>query len=91
MQHLAKVVATIKIYPESTEVDLKKLKTQIEEKLPKGSSIHSSEEVPIAFGLKALRLNILVPEAEGGTDYVEQAILEIEGVSNIEMEMVRRI
>nr|MDO8081530.1 elongation factor 1-beta [Candidatus Freyarchaeota archaeon] len=88
---MAKVVATVKIYPESTEVNLEKLKAKIEKKLPKGSSIHSSEEVPIAFGLKALRLNILVPEAEGGTDYIEQAISKVEGVSNIEMEMVRRV
>ncbi|MEM2145845.1 MAG: elongation factor 1-beta [Candidatus Jordarchaeaceae archaeon] len=88
---MAKVVATIKVYPESTEINLGKLKNQIEKTLPKGSSIHSSEEVPIAFGLKALRLNILVPEAEGGTDYIEEAISKIEGVSNIEMEMVRRI
>mgnify|MGYP005839390543 CR=1 FL=1 len=88
---MAKVVATVKIYPESTEINLDELKTQIEKKLPKGSNIHSSEQIPIAFGLKALRLNILVPEAEGGTDYIEQAISEIEGVSNIEMEMVRRV
>ncbi|WXG41207.1 MAG: elongation factor 1-beta [Candidatus Freyarchaeum deiterrae] len=88
---MAKVVATVKIYPESTEVDLNELKAAIERKLPKGSKIASSEEVPIAFGLKALRLNVLVPEAEGGTDYIEEAISGIEGVSNIEMEMVRRV
>ncbi len=88
---MAKVVATVKIFPESTEVNLDELKSKIEKKLPEESEIHSSEEVPIAFGLKALRLNIVVPEAEGGTDYIEQAIQEIEEVSEIEVEMVRRV
>jgi len=88
---LAKVVATIKIFPESTEVNLEKLKEKIEKNLPQGAKIHSSSEVPIAFGLKALRLNIVLPEAEGGTDHVEKAISEIEEVSQIEVEMVRRI
>ncbi|MGQ9722032.1 MAG: elongation factor 1-beta [Candidatus Jordarchaeum sp.] len=88
---MAKVVATIKIFPESTEVNLDELKTKIEKNLPEGTEIHSSQEVPIAFGLKALRLNIIVPEAEGGTDHIEQAIQEIEEVSEIEVEMVRRI
>ncbi len=88
---MAKVVATVKIFPESTEVNLDELKAKIEKNLPKGTEIHSSQEVPIAFGLKALRLNIIVPEAEGGTDQIEQAISEIEEVSEIEVEMVRRI
>ena len=88
---MAKVVATVKIFPESTEVDLEELKAKIEEKLPEGSNIHSSEKVPIAFGLNALRVNIIVPEAEGGTDHIEKAISEIDEVSEIEVEMVRRI
>ncbi|MHA1608243.1 MAG: elongation factor 1-beta [Candidatus Freyarchaeota archaeon] len=88
---MAKVVVTVKVFPVSTDVPLDQLLEKIRASLPEGTELHSSEKVPIAFGLNALRVNILVPEEEGGASHVEKAISSVDDVSEIEVEMVRRI
>ncbi|MEM3568432.1 MAG: elongation factor 1-beta [Candidatus Jordarchaeales archaeon] len=87
---MGKVVMTVKVFPTSTEVPLDQLLEKIKASLPDGAELHSSEKVPIAFGLNALRVNVLVPEEEKAATQVEKAITSIEDVSEIEVEMVRR-
>ncbi len=88
---MGKVVMTIKVFPTSTEISLDQLLDKIRMTLPNGVELHSSEKIPIAFGLNVLRVNILVPEEERVASQVESAIAEIDEVSEIEVEMVRRI
>lgn len=88
---MGKVVMTVKVFPTSTDIPLDQLLDKIKASLPSEAKLHSSEKVPIAFGLNALRLNILVPEEEKAALQVENAIASTEGVSEIEVEMVRRI
>ncbi|MEM1722724.1 MAG: elongation factor 1-beta [Candidatus Jordarchaeales archaeon] len=88
---MGKVVITVKVFPTSTDIPLDQLLDKIKASLPSEAKLHSSEKVPIAFGLNALRLNILVPEEEKAASQVESAIASTEGVSEIEVEMVRRI
>ncbi len=87
---MGKVLMTVKVFPVSTEVSLDQLLEKIKGSLPDGAELHSSEKVPIAFGLSALRVNVLVPEEEKAATQVEKAITSIEDVSEIEVEMVRR-
>jgi len=83
------VALKIKIMPESPGVDLEKLKKEVEEKLKEIGAIRieSSEEQPIAFGLKALIITLAWPE-DSDTGAVEN--IEIPGTSSIQIIDYRR-
>ncbi|MET1159670.1 MAG: elongation factor 1-beta [Thermoprotei archaeon] len=89
---MAKVLVIVKVFPEDINIDLTELRSKIEKNLPEGYEVKAHEEIPIAFGLKALRLYIIMPEiVEGGTETLENAISSVEGVSQVEVEVVHRI
>lgn len=88
---MGEVVATIKLMPESPEVDLEKIKGEIEANIPEGTELHRIDEEPIAFGLVALNVMVVVDDAEGGTEAAEQKLSQIDGISNIEVTDVRRL
>jgi elongation factor 1-beta len=88
---MARVIITLKIMPEDVDVDLDKLLESIREHIPAGTDVRANEIVPVAFGLKALRLNVARDEAMGGTDDIEEAIGALEGVATVEVEVVSRI
>ena len=88
---MGEVVATIKLMPESPDVDLKKMKDEIQASIPENAELHKIEEEPIAFGLVALIVQIIVEDEEGGTEQAEENLVKIEGVSNIEVTDVRRL
>ncbi|MDI6725143.1 MAG: elongation factor 1-beta [Methanobacterium sp.] len=85
------VVATIKLMPESPEVDLEKMKEEIIASIPEGTEFHKIEEEPIAFGLVALNVMVVVGDAEGGTEPAEESFAKIEGVNTVEVTDVRRL
>ncbi len=88
---MGEVVTTIKIMPESPDVDLEKIKEDIKASIPEGAEFHKIEEEPIAFGLVALNVMVVTQDAEGGTEKVEENLTKIEGVSNIEVIDTRRL
>ncbi len=77
--------------PEDVDVDLEKLLEKIKQAVPSGTDVRAHEIVPVAFGLKALRLNVARDESLGGTDDIEQAIVALDGVAQVDVEMVSRI
>jgi len=88
---MARVVVLLKVYPSSTELDLNELKDRIGRSLPHGYELKDYSIEPIAFGLKALRLLIEMPEeTEGGTEALEETIRSIDGVEEVEVETVHR-
>lgn len=89
---MGRVIASFKIFPSDVEIKLDNLKEAIKQKLPKEASIHSFQEEPIAFGLTALIVNIIMPEdVEGEMDKIEEILKKTENVSEIQTLMVRRI
>ena len=72
------VAVEFKIMPESPETDLEKIKLEISKKI----KIQDSKIEPIAFGLKSLRILVIVPDKETGD--IEGKIREIKGVSDVE-------
>lgn len=88
---MARVIITLKVMPEDIDVDLTALLKKIRTAVPKGTDVRAHEIVPIAYGLKALRLNVARDESMGGTDDIEAAIQALEGVSQVEVEMVSKI
>ncbi|MFN3528154.1 MAG: elongation factor 1-beta [Candidatus Altarchaeaceae archaeon] len=79
-------VAKIRVMPKDINVNLEEINEKIKEILNKfeNSKFHSSEIKPIAFGLKALEVTLLITEEKSELDKIEEEILKIEGVGNID-------
>lgn len=88
---MAKVLASIKIFPNDANLDLNVLKSKVQQSLPAGSTVQKFEEEPIAFGLVALIAHVVLPEdVEGKMDQVEDAIRAVDSVSEIQVMRVGR-
>ncbi len=88
---MGKVAAAIKIMPESPEVDLDALQERLEAALPEGAKINGFERDEVAFGLVALLPTVIVPDDTGGTEAVEEAFVDVEGVESVSVENVGRL
>jgi len=79
-----------KILPKSPDTNLEEVKEKIKELVEKSDgNFSSSEEQPIAFGLKALVVSFAFPE-EKEIDELGNSINQIQGVSSSEMIDYRR-
>ncbi|MBU1201402.1 MAG: elongation factor 1-beta [Nanoarchaeota archaeon] len=89
---MANAIVTIKIMPESPEIDLKSLETQAKEKITAfaGEGETRTEIEPIAFGLKAVKITFVMDEKLGSPDKVSEEISALEGVNSAEVVDVRR-
>ena len=89
---MADVVVTMKIMPDSPEIDLKKVESEALEKIKNftGMDNYKVEQEPVAFGLKAVKIMFVMPEEKGATDSLEKDISGIEGVNSVEVTDVRR-
>jgi len=89
---MANIVATIKLMPEDTEVNLDEMKKEAEKIINKyaGDGEIRSEKEPVAFGLVALKLTFVVDEKKGGLDPLEDLLRNMEGVNSVEVVDVRR-
>lgn len=85
---MGEVAAKLKVMPEGTEVDMERLKDEIKAVLPEGARLHGFAEEPIAFGLKALMVAVILAEGVTGTDGLEAAVASVEGVQSVEVEGV---
>lgn len=90
---MGNVAITLKVMPESSEVNLTDLKKKITEVFEEfhEAKLQNIYEKPIGFGLVALQVLIVLPDSAGGTDSIETAIRAIEGVSSVESEGVTLI
>lgn len=85
---MGRVAISIKVNTEGPDVDLENLKSEIKGKVP----VEDMQEIDIGFGLKALRVMVVRPDASGqGTDDLENAITGIDGVASVEVENVTLI
>ncbi|WP_262176357.1 elongation factor 1-beta [Haloarcula laminariae] len=88
---MGKVAAKIKIMPQSPEVDLDELQDRLEGSLPEGAKIKGFERDDVAFGLVALFPTVIIPDEAGGTDAVEEAFADVEGVESVDVDTVGRL
>ena len=87
---MAVVALKIKIMPESLDISLEEIKKKVEEKAKKAGAMNISfTEENIAFGLKALIVQLAYPE-EKDTSALETGLGEIEGVSSSQIIDYRR-
>ncbi len=79
---MGSVALIIRVMPESPEVDLEKLKEEIRKRI---KGLNDMQEEPIGFGLKALKIAVVVNDTGGESDAVEQEVNDIEGVERAEI------
>ena len=88
---MGKVYLTLKIMPDSPEVDMTALKAKIEPMVAEfQGKVHKSEEEPVGFGLVALKITLMRDEDLGSTDDLEEAIDKLEEVGSVQVVDVRR-
>ena len=89
---MAKVMVSLKIFPSDIVADMNGLKEAIKKSLEGKVTIYKFDEEPVAFGLTALIAHILIPEEASGTmDEVERRLKSIDGISEVEVLVSRRI
>ena len=88
---MGEVLTTMKIMPDSPDVDLEGIKSTIESSMPEGARIHEISEEPIAFGLVAVILQFITEDGEGGSEAVEEMVQAIDGVASFEVTGVGRL
>jgi elongation factor 1-beta len=88
---MGKVAAKLKVMPDSPDIDLDELQERLEESLPEGATIRGFDRDDVAFGLVALLPTVVVPDDAGGTEAVEEAFSEVDGVESVGVEQVGRI
>ena len=81
---MGQVAITLKVMPESPEVDIGRLKEDIRNSV----DVKEIREEPIGFGLVALKVLIVLQDSTGGTDMIEKSISEISGVASVDTEDV---
>jgi elongation factor 1-beta len=79
---MGSVALILRVMPESPDIDLEKLKTQIKARI---TGLQDIQEEPIGFGLKALKIAVVVSDAGGESDTVEANITAIRGVERAEI------
>jgi translation elongation factor aEF-1 beta len=69
--------------PEDADTDLEALKNDIRDKV---ENVQDIGEENVAFGLKAIKLSCITTDEQGGTDYVENQLEEVDNVQSVELE-----
>ena len=89
---MGKVIIAYKIFPSESTVDLELLKEKIKKQLSDIASVQRFAEEPIAFGISALIVNLVLPEhKEGILDETEKRLTDMEEVSQIQALGVNRL
>lgn len=88
---MGKVAAQLKVMPADPEIDLDDLEASLVDALPEGAELNGSDTKDVAFGLVALIVAVVVPDDEGGTDAVEEAFADVNGVESVSVESVGRV
>ena len=78
------VIAVFRILPDSPD-SFDKVKQGLEALKPA-----KLEEEPVAFGLKALKVTFMIPDAGGQMDKLENKLNAIEGAQSVETLRVSR-
>ena len=89
---MARVMVSLKIFPSDIIADMNGLKQAITRSLEGIATIYKFDEEPVAFGLVALVVHIMMPEeASGVMDEVERRLKSINGIGEVEVLVSRRI
>jgi elongation factor 1-beta len=87
---MGEVAITYRIMPVDADVNISELADKVADTSRKIAKIQGMQEKPIAFGITAILIRVVIEDKEGGPDEIESALTNIEGVQNVEtMDMTR--
>ena len=88
---MTNIVVTLKVMPDSPEVDMDILEDKVRDEVEKfGGDVGKVEFEPIGYGLTALKCIFLMDESKGSTEPLEEAIKALDNVQSVEVTDVRR-
>ena len=85
---MGEVALQYRVLPEGLDIDLDDLRKKVEQALPEGAQLKASEKKPVAFGLQALHVLVVLDDKKGGADAVEAAIAGVAGVQSVEVQQM---
>jgi translation elongation factor aEF-1 beta len=86
---MGKVGMTLRIMPEDATMDMEALKEKVTAVVPGDIQVGRMEIVPVAFGLQALKVALVMEDAS--PDELEQVLSSIQGVQSVEIEQLGRL
>ena len=88
---MGSVIITYKVFPTDIIIEFDDLKKKIEANMPQYASVEGYGEEPIAYGLKALLIQVKFPEDKTGVlEEFEKKLEGISEISQLQTLMVRR-
>jgi elongation factor 1-beta len=87
---MGEVAITYRIMPDDADVNITELSEKIADTSRKLAKIQGMQQKPIAFGITAILIRVVIEDKEGGPDEIESALTAIDGVQGIEtIDMTR--
>ncbi|MFX1311455.1 MAG: elongation factor 1-beta [Promethearchaeota archaeon] len=81
---MGEFIALIDVIPEETDVNFEELVSNLKKVIPDTCNIERYDILPVAFGLKKVRVRVRYPEEWGGTDKLEELFGIVNGIQGIE-------
>ena len=87
---MGEVAITYRIMPQGTEVDIKELGEKVRDAAKDVAKVQGMQEKPVAFGVTALLIRVIIEDKEGGPEEIENVLSGISGIQSVEaIEMGR--
>lgn len=83
-------VGLIEVIPEGIDADFNGIVEELKKRLPEGASLVKYDQIPIAFGLEKLRVQVKFPEEMGSADSIEEDWVQIEGIQRVETILISK-
>ncbi|MCS6788820.1 MAG: elongation factor 1-beta [Aigarchaeota archaeon] len=87
---MGRVLYVVRVMPADDEVDLDQLLGSIKRSVPEEVLVRKAVREGVAFGLESLVIAFSLPEKEGITDELEEALRSVEGVGEVSVEALTR-
>ncbi len=87
---MAQNAVIFELTPDDAEINMEKILEEIKKRLPKDVELKDSKIEPFVFGLKKLKILLIIPESQEKLKEIEEILNSIEGVS-AEVQSLTRI
>jgi elongation factor 1-beta len=88
---MGEVAITYRIMPVNADVNLEELSDKVAETSRSVAKLQGMQKKPIAFGISAILIRVVIEDKEGGPDEIESALSDIDGVQTVEVMDLTRL